>query len=176
MIFIFLNDTVFAGRRFVTFFPGRDVRFADEMFALIKIRALFVKVNDDFRRTFEIITMPIRTSGMRRGESGPESIRKNPAWTFQTGLKLSAARAQQKCNQAGDDSEMEKPRDHEGAHSNAPGRGFNCKGVANWGPGELAIEFNKVAFERPHAAMNVRTNVFVVYFACRPCLCVYPGK
>ena len=94
MIFIFLDDAIFARRRFVTFFPGRDVRFADKMFAFVKISALLVEMNDDLRRPSKIITAPIGSPRMRRGERGPESIRKNPAWSFQPGLKLCAARTQ----------------------------------------------------------------------------------
>ena len=71
VVCVFLNHAIFAGRRFVTFSSGRDVRFADEMFTFVKIGALFVEVNDDFRPAAEIIAVPISAPGMRRRERGP---------------------------------------------------------------------------------------------------------
>ncbi len=83
MVLIFLNHAVFAGRSLVTLLAGRNVRFPNEMFAFVKIGTLFVEMNHNLRRAFEMIGPPISPRRMRRRERGSQSIREKPAWRFQ---------------------------------------------------------------------------------------------
>jgi hypothetical protein len=162
MVLVFLDDAIFARRRFVTSFSGRNVRFPDEMFAFVKIGALFVEMNDDFRRAFKITTVPVGAPRVGCSERRFESVRNNPALRFQLGLHFCAARAKNKRAQAKCDSIM-RSQDHKGAHSSAPGQGFNSKAAMDKGPREIGCGVQLAKFEPSGEAMSVRMAVLVLF-------------
>jgi hypothetical protein len=65
VLLVLPNHAVVAGRRPEARFAGGDRRFADQLFALVKIGPLFGDADHDFRRAGNSITVPI--AGRRGG-------------------------------------------------------------------------------------------------------------
>jgi hypothetical protein len=59
VLLVLPNHAVMAGRRPEARFAGRNARFANKIFAFIKIGVLFGDANDDLRRAGDAIAIPI---------------------------------------------------------------------------------------------------------------------
>src|SRR6266480_6080267 len=100
---VLCNHCVVAGRRGKARFAGRDSRFPDKSFALVKVRFLFADMNDDLCRARRVLIMPpTHLSGAWKGT-----------------LRQSLATANDQGDQACTCDTEETARVHEGAYLSA---------------------------------------------------------
>jgi hypothetical protein len=113
---ILRQHCVVAGRSAESRFAGRDRRFADEMFAFIKIGVLLRDADDDFRRTRNAVAVPISHWRRRRRRRD----RRGRGWVF-------GATREKGYRGNGTKSSNEGPASHLDAQSNASRSRFNPK-------------------------------------------------